>query len=304
MICQNAIGYSAQIEEVLIKSLLNMNADQIHAWMKYQFEPENMFCFWEDGKITACLQMKHRVLSYQNQKIAVSYISLAATLPDYRQRNQFSQLLEAALQQSSYNELMSLVYTSFPRLFETRSFSSVSKTKYYWIPGHKCTKGNDKHIHFYNESIDLYPLYCEFISHFDGSINLNKKQLNSEIQYAIASGKKVALMYNDKDEIHGFAIYKVLNNYVKIDVLIYLEADAVLDLLRYLAIRNEAISFIASMDERFEKLFPLDFPRNQGTVLARLNNYKLFSKWIGKDIRNATQAFEELDLPIWNHFNN
>lgn len=65
------------------------------------------------------------------------------------------------------------------------------------------------------------------------------------------------MMHGEKP--HGFAIYKVLNNHVKIDVLVYLDSNAILDLLRYLAIRNDAISFVVSMDERIEKLFPLIF---------------------------------------------
>lgn len=302
MITQNAIGHRNQVEELLKKSMLNMNSQQIHTWMKYQFEPENMFCFWQDDRLTSCIQMKRRILTFNNQKISVSVIALAATLPDYRQRNQFGQLLEAAFEQSSHNDLMTLVYTNFPKLFESRSFQSISKTKYYWIAGNKCIKGNDKHIRFYNKSIDLYPLYKEFMSYFDGSIVLTKQQFDHKLQYEIANKKSVAIMYNDDNEIRGFAIYKVLDSHVKIDMIVYLDAMAIYDLLKYLAIRNEAISFVASQDERFEKLFPFDFPRNQGTVLVRLNNYKLFSKWLGKDVRNSKQAYQEIEKPIWNHF--
>lgn len=301
MICQNAIGYHNEIQELLKKSMLNMNDAQIRAWMEHEFKPETMFCYWQDGRLTSCLQTKRRILSFKHQKIAVATISLAATLPDYRQRDQFGQLLEAFLEQSSHNELLTMVYTNFPKLFENRSFSCISKTKYYWIPADKCNQGNDKNIRFYHPNIDLYPLYLEFMSHFDGSIILSKKDFEDQIHYALDCKKKVALMMHG-EKPHGFAIYKVLNNHVKIDVLVYLDSNAILDLLRYLAIRNDAISFVVSMDERIEKLFPFDIPRNQGTVLARLNNYKLFSKWTKEDVRNANQAFKLIQEPMWNHF--
>ena len=301
MICQNAIGYHEEVKQLLKKSMLNMNEQQIRAWMQFEFEPESMFCYWQDGQLTSCLQTKRRILKFKNQKLAVSTICLAATLPDYRQRDQFGQLLEAFLEQSSHNELMSMVYTDFPKLFEARSFSEVSKTKYYWIPANKCIEGNDKNIHFYHDAMDLYPLYLEFMSYFDGSILLSKEDFNHQIQYALGCNKKIALMMK-QDKPRGFAIYKVLNSHVKIDIMVYLDAQAILDLLRYLAIRNDAISFVAGMDERMEKLFPYDIPRNQGTVMARLNNYKLFSKWIKEDVRNAKQAFELIQKPMWNHF--
>ena len=106
MICQNAIGYHNEIQELLKKSMLNMNDAQIRAWMEHEFKPETMFCYWQDGRLTSCLQTKRRILSFKHQKIAVATISLAATLPDYRQRDQFGQLLEAFLEQSSHNELL------------------------------------------------------------------------------------------------------------------------------------------------------------------------------------------------------
>ena len=46
MICQNAIGYHNEIQELLKKSMLNMNDAQIRAWMEHEFKPETMFCYW------------------------------------------------------------------------------------------------------------------------------------------------------------------------------------------------------------------------------------------------------------------
>ena len=100
---------------------------RFRAWMEHEFKPETMFCYWQDGRLTSCLQTKRRILSFKHQKIAVATISLAATLPDYRQRDQFGQLLEAFLEQSSHNELLTMVYTNFPKLFENRSFLVYQK---------------------------------------------------------------------------------------------------------------------------------------------------------------------------------
>ena len=100
----------------------------------------------------------------------------------------------------------------------------------------------------------------------------------------------------------GFAIYKSMNGYAKVDIFVYLNSKAANNILRYLGNRNNSITFTVSENERFEKLFPLDTPRNQGAILAKLNNYKLFSKWIGKEVRTVQQAYDLLDKPCWNHF--
>lgn len=59
----------------------------------------------------------------------VSVIGMAATLPDYRQRKQFSNLLDAAISQATYNDLLTITYTNMPKLFEAKSFQHISNTK-------------------------------------------------------------------------------------------------------------------------------------------------------------------------------
>lgn len=45
MICHNSVGYDAQIKDLLIKSAFNMDKKEIDAWIKYQYDPQHMFCF-------------------------------------------------------------------------------------------------------------------------------------------------------------------------------------------------------------------------------------------------------------------
>ena len=44
MICHNSVGYDAQIKDLLIKSAFNMNEKEVDVWMKYQYNPQHMFC--------------------------------------------------------------------------------------------------------------------------------------------------------------------------------------------------------------------------------------------------------------------
>ena len=106
MICHNSVGYDAQIKDLLIKSAFNMDKKEIDAWMKYQYDPQHMFCFWQDDKITSCLQVTKRTMMFLDRQMRVSVIGMAATLPDYRQRKQFSNLLDAAISQATYNDLL------------------------------------------------------------------------------------------------------------------------------------------------------------------------------------------------------
>ena len=115
MIVHNAIGLQSDILSLLEKSILHMDKNQIRAWMKYEFDPSSMFCMIIDNKVVSCLQTKRRTFYNGESKCMATVFTMAATLPDYRQRRYFSALLEAALSRSNANDLVSVVYTTFPK---------------------------------------------------------------------------------------------------------------------------------------------------------------------------------------------
>ena len=302
MIFQNAIEYQDQIEPLLNKSMLTMDAFQIHAWMSFKFDPSNMFCMVEDNQVIACIQVKKRTMTFQKKLCQISYIELAATHPDYQQRKCFGNLLDAVLQKACCNDLLSIIYTSSEKLFESRSFIPVARTKNYWVKASQCKQGNFKNVKKYQPSMNLYPVYLQFMSHFDGSVLLNIEQFENQISYMLACHKKIDVMFDEHDNIRGFAIYSVWKNQIQIETIIYLDSDAIYDLFNSLQMICEVIQVTVSQDECFEKLFNPIHSQKKNAVLVRLNNYKLFSKWIDNDVRNVIQAFEQIENPIWNHF--
>lgn len=300
MICQNSIGHDKQIHTLLEKACLNMDKTSIDAWMKYKYNPKRMFCLWQDDQITSCLQVQERNMIFKGKQMRISYLDLACTLPDYRQRKQFSSLLEGAIQQATYNDLVTMAYTNMPRLYESKSFQTISTTKEYWISEHQCKKGKSYRIH--HNTDHLYTVYFEFMQYFDGSILLSKEEFDQTIQYYRALKKEIVTMYNDDNEIRGFAIYSSNKDQAHIEVLIYFDTQAIQDLLTYLSLTHHVISILTSESERFDKLFPQSMPRTNKKIIARLNNYKLFDKWTNSTVRNAKEAFFLLEKPQWNHF--
>lgn len=300
MISHNSIGFDAQIKDVLVKSTFNMTEQDIDMWMKYKYDPSHMFCFWQDNKITSCLQTYEKNMSFLDCSMQVSSIGMAATLPDYRQRKQFSNLLDAAILRATYNDLFTITYTNMPRLFESKSFQTISSTKEYWIGSFMCKSGNPFHVDHKTEH--LYALYFQFMQYFDGSVLLNEEEFNTLIQYHLSLHKSIVTMYNNEHEPKGFAIYTIQDHQAHIETLIYFDSQAIQDLLTYLSYDNEVISILISESERFDKLFPLHFPRIDKKFMVRLNNYKLFDKFSNTDVRNAKAAFNLLEKPTWNHF--
>lgn len=300
MICHNSVGYDAQIKDLLIKSAFNMDEKEIDAWMKYQYDPQHMFCFWQDDQITSCLQVSKKNMMFLDQQIRVSVIGMAATLPDYRQRKQFSSLLDAAISQATYNDLFTIAYTNMPKLFEVKSFQNISSTKEYWIGAPLCKSGNPFHI--VRKKDNLYPLYFQFMQYFDGSVLLSEEEFNNLIQYHEKLGKFIVTVVNDEKQPKGFAIYSTKDGQAHVETLIYFDSQAIQDLLTYLSYKHDVTSILISENERFDKLFPLHFPRTDKKLMVRLNNYKLFDKFSSTNVRNAKAAYELLEKPTWNHF--
>lgn len=290
------------IQIFLEKSLQTMDKRQIEAWIKYEYDPENMLTYIQDDQIVSILQIKPRKITLDQQEVQTSFISLAATLPDYRQRGYFKKLLEAYIDLSTNNELLSMAYTTFPRLLESHNYQQVLETRYISLTSKQCQTGNEKNIRHYNPYIDIYPLYEEFMSYFEGSIKLNREAFKKRMNYLTSIRNKTILCYDNEDKLVGLTIYSTHQKSAKIHCLMYLNSQAILDTLSYLALRFDTIHLIATANERLEKLFPFERSRKQGALMARIHNPKLFSKWFDSDIKNAIDVFESLEKPVWNHF--
>ncbi|MBP3852950.1 MAG: GNAT family N-acetyltransferase [Erysipelotrichaceae bacterium] len=302
MILQNTNGYDRQVNECLQHALLDKNSNQIQTWMKEFYRPENMFAALRNDKIVSVLQMDPVTVSFAGKDLAARQIVLSATDPDYRQKKVYSQLVHAALTKCENNELMTLCYTEFPALFEKHGFQIVSTTRTYWMSLHNYAHGAMERVQPYRDNIDLYPVYNQFMNVFDGSIRATAEDFRRRLHAAYYLKEKVVFMEDANGKICGFAIYKHDQNAISISCLVYLTTQALQDLFAYLSKRSASLSLTISEQERLEKFFPMDFPREKGSVMVRINDTKLFSRWAGMEIKDAKQAYACLSKPCWNHF--
>lgn len=51
-----------------------MDKKEIDAWIKYQYDPQHMFCFWQNDKITSCLQVTKRTMMFLGRQMHVSVL--------------------------------------------------------------------------------------------------------------------------------------------------------------------------------------------------------------------------------------
>lgn len=302
MILQNTKGYDRQVQECLQHALLDKSTNQIQTWMKEFYRPEHMFAATYNDQIVSVLQLNPVTIGFDGKELAASQIVLSATHPEYRQKKAYSQLIKAALTRCENNELLTICHTEFPALFEKHGFQSVSTTRTYWMSLYNYASGDMSHVVSYKDNMLLYPLYQQFMSVFDGSILYSKEEFYNRLHAAYYLKEKVVVMEDPHKNPCGFAIYKHEKDSIYVSCLVYLHTQALQDLFAYLSKRSASISLTISEQERLEKYFSMDFPREKGHIMVRLNDPKLFSRCIGTHIKDAKQAYAYLSRPCWNHF--
>ncbi len=301
MIEHHAIGKEKEVKQLLEKSLLHMNASEIHNWMRYQFQAESMYCFYVNNQLISVVQMEDIELSIQNQKIAANQITMAATHPDYRQHGYFTKLVNACLEQASYNTIFTLCTCNFPQLFIHYGFEVVSHTKTYWASLSQIDLGNAQNVSHYQKDMDLYPLYLTFISHFEGCHIYSKEQFESRLHYALSLNYEILILKKEK-KIHGFALVKNKDQHIYIDVIVYLDNLAVLDCLAYLSQRKQSIAITIGQDERIEKIASFNYPRDKEATLVHVNQPKIFQRLFQNQYKSGKELYDKLKKPTWNHF--
>ncbi len=295
MIVQTARGYEKALYKFM-KRWCFAKDHEIEAWLKYKFDADRMFLYIEDGHIVSCLQYARRTLQYDQKKAAVSVIEMGLTAGNKRNQGFYKALAEAFMQKAACNELVSLVKTSSVKVYAGLPFSEITFMKEYTLPSSRVETLNFSRTRRYRPNIDVYPLYEKFMAHFDGSIRLERSQFENELAYLHAAKKKIDIMMDEHYEPIGLAVYSVQEAAIHIELLLYLNSDALEQLFSNLALISDKIYISVSHNEALEKLYPNLKWKKKMPVLASINNPKLFASFLNKD---KAEAFKDLSGPMW-----
>lgn len=287
----------AEVQTLLEKALLHMTSEQIQHWMLYQFQPEDMYCFYIEEQLVSVIQMESHAVCIQGKKVAVNQITMAATHPDYQQKGHFSTLLKACLEQASYTTFFTFCTTNFPLLFLHHGFERISTSKRVQIQAKDLSQKVYGTILHSNK--DTYELYQKFLSYFEASILYTKEEWEQKLAYATAN-RYQALTIKENDELRAFFLYQIKDHRAYVETCIYLDSLALLDGLNYLAQQSETILCTIGQDERIEKIVPIHYPRQKDSILVHCNDSKSFKRCFATKKTNMTEFFDALN-PIWNN---
>ncbi len=295
MIVYTAFGKEKMVHRFL-EQWWNVKDTEIDAWYKYKFDPKHIFLKIEDNQIVSMLQYSKRTLVYKGKRSVTSAIEFALTAQFERNQGHFKSLLDAFCEKASCNDLFSVAKCENPKVLASQPFQEETFMKEYTLPSFRVEQKPYSRTRKYRPSFDLYPLYELFMSHFDGSIVLDRAQFESELAYLHAAKKKIDIMYDDHYEPNGLAIYTVHEQVIRIEHLIYLNSDALESLFSNLSIISDRIYIMTSQHECLERLYPNLKWKKKKHILIRNNNPKLFTSLTHE---SKEDAFKHLNGPMW-----
>ena len=300
MISRGAREREAEIFQLLEKSYPNMPRRLLESLFRHRFDPQRCLYIAQDGKVIATLQMTIAQMRFRGYCLEVACFDQIATAPDYRRRHKLRELLQAANDEASHNQLFSLRNVMNPRLFERYGFKTVHTSKRYLLAGEECRRNSCANVRDKADSEQMSALYQRFISRFDGCF-LRDAVYYDDLQQRVSKGSEHLCFYYENDTLMGYCLYLIEHQEVRVIEIVYLDSRSLKQMLSYVAQKVNGVLLVVSKAEKIERIFPFAIPRREAYLMARLNNIALFNKLYNCNVRHAADAFELLHKPMWNH---
>ena len=237
-------------EEDLIKKKEEANRHIIWGWM-------------EDGKVAAKLHLIPLSVNINGKVFEMGGISSVSTWPEYRRNGMVKQLLAHALHHMKKNgQIVSYLHPFSVPFYRKFGWEMAFSKKQYSIPMDKLKRNWNADGYIRRKGADnklLHQIYSEFALNFNGMLTRDEKWWEQRV---LNNEQMVAVCYNTSDEAEGYIIYRVKDNILQVDELVYNSLNGWKLLLEFIAnhdsMANE-VSMTVSENDNLPLL--LDEPR-------------------------------------------
>ncbi|WP_298070920.1 GNAT family N-acetyltransferase [uncultured Faecalibaculum sp.] len=298
VIRSDSLGLDQEIRDLLEKSMISMSEKEVQAWMDHLYDPGQMFVMIRDDRPVSCIQVKNRVLRLKDRQLTVSVPVLFCTHPDYRLQRCFGKLMEAVIAKAAANDLALMTVSDQVKVLEKRSFSPVARCREYWLDRVQIPEMEDGTVRPWRRE-DLYPVYLQFMKNFPVRIQLDRRDFEAQLEYLRQSGRRIWVAMDQWHHAEGFAVTVPVSTGVRFELIVYENTRALLNLLARQARFTRTLVVETGPNEALERLFEGVIHRPKASVMVRLTNWQLLSRWLEKEIRHPQGLFETFDDPMW-----
>lgn len=270
----------------------------IDYYFKNLFVPENCFIYVEDGKVVSTMIKAPHAIMFNDKVLRTSMILGVATLPEYRKRGYMKRLMEIVLDACEHTELITLIQAYDQNLYTPYGFRNIYNRASYELTRTQVKRTTNFGCSYEPTAIDLLKVYSAFIRRFNGYYARDLEYFVKYKKEINAQGGKIVAYYNGKDQIRGYATMLPKGEVLEIEEFIYLDSTALMKLCNAALFEKDVVQVHVSQAEDLSLIFPDAKKEVYGSTMARLNDAKLFSKLVGRDITTVEQAFATSIKPL------
>ena len=270
----------------------------IDYYFKNLFVPENCFVYVEEGHVVSAIIRAPHAMMFNDKVLRTSMILGVGTLPAYRKRGYMKRLMEIVLDACEHTELITLIQAYDQKLYEPYGFRNIYNRSTYRLTRDDVKRSTNFGCSYEPTAIDLLKVYSAFIRRFNGYYARDLEYFVKYKKEINAQGGKIVAYYNGKDQIRGYATMLPKGDVLEIEELIYLDSTALLKLCNETLFEKDVVELHVSEAEDLTLVFPETKVETYGSTMARLNDAKLFSKLVGRDIATVEQAFATSIKPL------
>ena len=278
MIKKATAEQTAEIKEIFSICFPNEDTRYMDYFFKNVFEPENCYVNIVDGKIVSTLIRNPHAIMFNGRVLQASMIMGVATLPEYRRKGYMQELMDVVLDACEHSELLTLIQSESPVIYEPFGFSTVYKRKDVRLERKDVKRITNFGCAYEPTAIDLLKVYSAFIRRFNGFYARDLQYFVDYKKEIIAEGGKIVAYYNGKDQIQGYAVMIPQGKELCVEEIVYLDSMSLNKLCNAALQERRVIHLHVSEAEDLTKLFPEAKVRTYSSTMARLNDARLFNK--------------------------
>jgi len=253
----------------------------------------------KDEVIGCCSKHPHEVMLH-GRMIRCSMIVGMAVKPNWRHKGVMHQLMDVILDEIDHQELITMIQAYQPKLYEPFGFETVYTRRNWTI--RKSEVKRIKHEVSVPTAKDCLILYGQFVSRFNGYVIRDLAYFETWFKEIEAEHGKLIAVYKEK-KIQGYAAIYVENGRLEIRECLYLNSNALLQMVNYALTIHPEVVLQVSGSENLSKVFPHSKMEEIGYTMVRLNNPELFNRLYNCNVKTVKEAMCLNKEPLYMHEN-
>ncbi len=261
------------------------------------YESLDTFVKKVDDEVVGCASKHSHEVVFNERLLKCSMIVGVAVKEEYRQKGYMNEMMQAMLDEANHQELITMIQAYDPNIYSKYGFETVYFQRVWNIKKENIKKIRPQVTRIPN-ALDCLKLYGKFVSRFSGYYIRDLNYFEKYIKEVTALKGKIISYYN-KDELEGYAVVYEDNNVLEIKECIYLNSTALLHIFNYFMYKDKEIYLYTSSAENMSLIFPNCEYKEVPYTMVRLNDAELFNRLYNCDVKNAKEAMNILEKPLF-----